>query len=163
MSGRLSSLNFSFVIPDTLAGCARPWITNAHDSDLTLLREQGVTGLVSLTEVCPDADAVADTGLEHLHIPIRDFGEPSISSIGEFVDFVRRLSGAGGSVTVHCGSGYGRTGTMIACYLVSEGQAAMDAIREVRRLRPGSIETAGQERVIRDWQSRVDSGPGRNG
>ena len=156
MSGRLSSLNFSYVIPDILAGCSRPWLADGDQSDLELIRDQGVVGLVSLTESSPDISAVAGAGLKHLHIPIRDFGVPTLAGIAEFVDFVQRVS-AGGGVAVHCGSGYGRTGTMLACYLVAQGQTASDAIREVRRLRPGSIETASQEHIIAEWAKQVAS------
>ncbi|NXM89815.1 DUS23 phosphatase, partial [Oenanthe oenanthe] len=45
--------------------------------------------------------------------------------------------------------GHGRTGTLLACYLCQERHlGAADAIREIRRLRPGSIETAGQEQAV---------------
>ncbi|RMB93931.1 hypothetical protein DUI87_29667 [Hirundo rustica rustica] len=45
--------------------------------------------------------------------------------------------------------GHGRTGTLLACYLCKERHlAGGDAIREIRRLRPGSIETAEQERAV---------------
>ncbi len=52
---------------------------------------------------------------------------------------------------VHCSSGYGRSGTMAACYLVAEGRSPEEAIREMRRLRPGAIETDEQEAMVRAW------------
>ncbi|HCA46062.1 MAG TPA: protein-tyrosine-phosphatase, partial [Armatimonadetes bacterium] len=54
--------------------------------------------------------------------------------------------------SVHCMAGLGRTGTMIACYLVSQGMPAEEAIAEVRRARPGSIQTEQQEQAVRRWQ-----------
>ncbi|NXW88431.1 DUS23 phosphatase, partial [Alopecoenas beccarii] len=52
--------------------------------------------------------------------------------------------------------GHGRTGTMLACYLAkARDMSGADAIREIRRLRPGSIETREQEEaVIRFCQQR---------
>ncbi|NXE30961.1 DUS23 phosphatase, partial [Ardeotis kori] len=45
--------------------------------------------------------------------------------------------------------GHGRTGTMLACYLAKAREmSGGDAIREIRRLRPGSIETQEQEQAV---------------
>nr|XP_005497824.1 dual specificity protein phosphatase 23-like [Zonotrichia albicollis] len=53
------------------------------------------------------------------------------------------------AVAVHCMLGHGRTGTLLACYLCKEQHlAGGDAIREIRRLRPGSIETSEQEQAV---------------
>ena len=44
---------------------------------------------------------------------------------------------------------------MLACYLVKErGLAAGDAIAEIRRLRPGSIETYEQEKAVFQFYQR---------
>jgi atypical dual specificity phosphatase len=48
----------------------------------------------------------------------------------------------------HCLGGVGRTGTMVACYLVVRGATPREAIAEVRARRPGSIQTGEQERVV---------------
>lgn len=60
------------------------------------------------------------------------------------------------AVGVHCALGFGRTGTMLACYLVKERRlAAGDAIAEIRRLRPGSIETFEQEKAVFQFYQRT--------
>ena len=154
MAGR-APRNFSFVVDGIIAGLARP-----SDDDVAGLPSLGIAGLVSLTESPLDRDAVSLRGLEYLHLPVRDFGAPSVEAVRTFVDFVRRVRAErGGAVAVHCGSGLGRTGTMLACFLVSEGRSARQAIADVRRLRPGSIETSGQERAIGVWEARLASGP----
>ena len=49
--------------------------------------------------------------------------------------------------------GCGRTGTMLACYLVSkEGYSAEEAIAEVRRRRKNSIETKTQEKAVIEFE-----------
>ena len=58
-----------------------------------------------------------------------------------------------GAVGVHCAMGCGRTGTILACYLVArEGYSADDAIIETRKRRRGSIETRRQEQAVRDYE-----------
>lgn len=61
-----------------------------------------------------------------------------------------------GAVGVHCAMGCGRTGTILACYLVaSEGYSANDAIIEARKRRKGSIETRRQEQAVRDYEKSL--------
>jgi atypical dual specificity phosphatase len=158
MAGRLSAMNFSFVVPGVLAGCALPRACGSDEGDLMLLGSQGVVGLVSLTENPLDESVVVDAGLAYLHVPIRDFGEPTLLDIRTVIEFVRNVTAAKkGPVAIHCGSGYGRTGTLLACYLVSEGTPPAQAIAEVRRLRPGSVETRGQEAVVDRWDRSLHS------
>ncbi|XP_050164902.1 dual specificity protein phosphatase 23, partial [Myiozetetes cayanensis] len=53
------------------------------------------------------------------------------------------------AVAVHCALGLGRTGTLLGCYLGKlRGLSGVEAVREIRRLRPGSIETPEQEEAV---------------
>ncbi|GEM_PF-393970 len=146
--------NFSFVINKRLAGCAYPGAWDSLEYDLDELRREGVTALVTLTEDALDAHVVRLAGLEYLHVPIEDFQAPSLAQIREFVDFAReRIERPQGAVAVHCFAGRGRTGCMLACYLVADGLEAEDAISTVRRLRPGSLETYIQEQAVHIYQA----------
>ncbi len=55
-------------------------------------------------------------------------------------------------VAVHCIAGLGRTGTILACYLVGQGISAEEAITTIRKWRPGSIEISEQEAVIYEYE-----------
>ncbi|XP_033110738.1 protein tyrosine phosphatase domain-containing protein 1-like [Anneissia japonica] len=137
--------NFSWVVANRLAAHALPE-TKQH---LQYLFNIGVCHLVTLMSegITPPIETVPE--LKWTRIPIEDFTPPSISQIETFVDIIDSASGVGEAVSVHCFRGRGRTGTMLASYLVkAEGISANDAIKKVRMMRPGSIETASQEDVV---------------
>jgi atypical dual specificity phosphatase len=141
--------NFSFILEDKLAGSAHPIFAASSESELAeVFREAGVGAVVSLDERGLNADALREGGVEHLHLPIPDFQSPSMEQIRDFVDFVDANAEAGRPVLAHCHAGMGRTGAMLACYLVAQGMDPREAITRVRTMRPGSIETYGQEDTI---------------
>lgn len=140
--------NFSYIIPGKLAGCAQPGGWSDMRSDLAGLARMGIGAIVSLTEDPLDLATLRDVGLRGLHLPVPDFTAPTLSQIREYVAFVDDCFEDGLAVVTHCAAGIGRTGTMLACYLVHAGMTATQAIQTVRRERPGSIETAQQEQCV---------------
>lgn len=134
--------NFGWIREGELAGMgypdARSW---------SRLAEEGVGAVVSLTRRPPPGDP-ADAGLMALHAPIADFGTPSLEALERTLTFIHEQVKAGRAVVVHCQAGQGRTGLILAAYLVRDGMSADDAIDRVRMLRPGSIETPEQLRLV---------------
>jgi atypical dual specificity phosphatase len=154
--------NYSFVIDGVLAASGHPSRAGRLSEVLACLAEDGIGGVVSLDEFgLPDAH-LEEHGLEYLHLPVADFSIPTVDQAIRFVRFVRTLRARGAAALVHCGAGIGRTGTMLACYLVAEGSEPDEAIRTVRALRPGSIETDEQEQFVRDfageWRKNASAG-----
>lgn len=142
---------FSWVIDGELAGMPRPGGVRTLEQDLRFLSEQGIDLLVSLTETPTDPQAVAAQGMDLLHLPVVDFTAPTQKQLADFVTAADAAIARGDSVGVHCAGGKGRTGTFLAVFLVSRGMNAAEAIAEVRRLRPGSIETKDQERAVEEY------------
>jgi atypical dual specificity phosphatase len=136
--------NFSWLIEPRLAGMACP--TTVEDMDH--LKDLGVTAVISLTEHALPASLPARHALKTHHWPIADFTAPSLEQAAQIVACMQNLIRANETVAVHCAAGLGRTGTILACYLVAEGMSPAAAIFKIRALRPGSIETAAQEEVI---------------
>ena len=144
----MESLNFSWLVENEIAGHREP----ASDEELRHLKDCGVGALVRLVETHLSqvtSEQVARAGMTELHSPVPDYGAPVISQIEQILGFIRDSVAEGRAVSVCCEHGYGRTGTILACYLVSKGWTADEAILEVRSKRSGSIETGAQEEAIR--------------
>ncbi|KAF3845276.1 hypothetical protein F7725_008439 [Dissostichus mawsoni] len=112
------------------------------------LLENNIKHLVCLCEKKPpNHDTCPELQLHH--IKIQDFTPPSPAQIDRFLSIVEEANAKGEGVAVHCMHGHGRTGTMLACYLVkTRKMSGIDAINEIRRLRSGSIETNEQEKAV---------------
>ena len=152
--------NFSFILDGVLAGMERPGTCAPLGEDLKFLKEQGIGAVVSLTETPLDLSEVRKEGFQYLHLPVEDFMPPSLEQIRTFMVFFEKAESEGVAVVTHCAAGRGRTGTVLACALVRRGYQPEDAIAEVRRLRPASIETQEQEELIRKYADMIsrDSG-----
>ncbi len=117
---------------------------------LRYLHEQEGIGLaVNLTEGSWDRDWSSGSGIECIHFPVEDMTIPDKMELRKVLE---RIDMHEGPVMVHCAAGIGRTGTLIGVYLVHHGMDPMDAIRTVRKKRPGSIQTLSQEALIINWK-----------
>ena len=142
---------FEWIERDFLATMA--WPSDLR-RDLEFLREQGIGVVVSLTELPLKPALLEEFGIEYHHMPIPDFTAPSYAQVRQFVGIVKNARQAGKGTVVHCMAGRGRSGTMAAAWLVSRGRTSVEAIAEVRRIRPGSIETIEQEEAIHEYAYR---------
>ena len=86
-----------------------------------------------------------------MHVPVVDLYPPAPKQIDLCLSAIAKARAKQFGVGVHCGAGLGRTGTLLACYLVTQDQSAHDAVARIRRLRPGSIETPEQEAAVEEF------------
>lgn len=135
--------NFSWLINNKLAGSGMP--TSVSEIDWIL--KQGVRSIITMTENSLPESWVKD--VKYLHVPTEDFSAPDMEQIDDAVEFIQNRIENNEPVMVHCAAGIGRTGTILACYLVKyQKLSAKDAIQKVRKERPGSIQSESQEIAI---------------
>ena len=135
--------NFSWIIEKKLAGSAIP--TSKEEVDW--LKEEGVKSIVTIREEPLEEEWLED--INYLHIHSNDMGVPEFDDLINSVDFLHQRITNDEPVMVHCLAGLGRTGTILACYMIKyEQMSADDAIQKVRNERHGSIQSFSQEEII---------------
>jgi hypothetical protein len=91
-------------------------------------------------------------GIEWRHLPIADYSVPTEAFEQEWLTQgreIRERLRSGDDVLVHCKGGLGRAGMIAARLLVELGMEPDEAIRSVRRVRKGAIETPSQLALVR--------------
>lgn len=142
------NLDFDWVEQDRLAAGQWP-----GESARTWLASKGIRVLINLCH-----RTYEDPRFEVHSILLEDGAPPEFLQIQAFLDFVEERLRAGLPVYVHCLAGCGRTGSMLACYLAkSRGLDGVEAIRQMREIRPCSIENTAQEDAVLGWCQSLGS------
>jgi atypical dual specificity phosphatase len=155
---------FWWCIDGVLAGMAVPFIaperrynsgsnSSPYEDDLTLIHRAGIRAVVSLLNHPEDHAIFQRAGFEFKCFPVVDGHPPSLLQAQEFTKFVDSCKFRSLPVLVFCVGGIGRTGTMIACYLIHTGKTAAESVAYVRSKEPLAIETTSQLSFLNDFET----------
>ena len=137
-------------------------------ADLDVIAAWGARLVLTLVEPAelaalkvPDLGTeVRARGLDWRHLPIPDYSVPGAGFEAQWQTHgreIRALLRQGGDMVVHCKGGLGRAGTIAARLLVELGMPPEQAVREVRRVRPGAIETPAQLALVKRTKAIDDA------
>ncbi len=123
-------------------------------SAIPALAAAGVLAVIDLrSEACDDADALASTGIDLLHLPTQDHCALSQGDMDAGVAFVAPRM-ARGPVLVHCREGIGRSVTLCLCILVAAGMAPLEAMRAIKAARVWASPSPAQFDAFSAWLGR---------
>ena len=141
---------FSWLIENKLAGSGIP----TSIDEVQWMIKQGVKSIVTIREEPLDESWTKD--VNYLHILSNDMGVPEFADLVSAVDFIHKRITNSEPVMVHCLAGMGRTGVILACYLVKyQKMSASEATEKVREERPGSIQSYPQEEIIFQFEKSL--------
>eukprot|EP00892_Ulva_mutabilis_P007452 jgi/Ulvmu1/5079/UM021_0096.1 len=160
----IPGLHSSWITPDVLA-MARPWQANLK-AVAPHMKQVGITmvlncqetgehagcgpGILRHTGFSYDPETLQQHNISYYHVAWPDMQVPALPHMLRIVQLMHTaVQSDGRKVAVHCHAGLGRTGLVIACYMVfSLGVLAAHAILEVRSHRKGALQTREQELFV---------------
>nr|XP_024213599.1 dual specificity protein phosphatase CDC14C [Pan troglodytes] len=138
--------DLNWIIPDRFIAFCGPhsrarlesgYHQHSPETYIQYFKNHNVTTIIRLNKRMYDAKRFTDAGFDHHDLFFADGSTPTDAIVKRFLDICENAEGA---IAVHCKAGLGRTGTLIACYIMKHYRmTAAETIAWVRICRPGLV------------------------
>lgn len=137
------------VLPNRLSGMPKPEL-----NDLEALKTKGIKAIVSLLEDESSVENYNTNGFESLWLPVVDNEAPNVEQVEKLVEFIDEQNKKENLVAIHCKGGRGRTGTMIASYLIAKGASYDEAMNIIEENQPNAIKKDFQLNFLKEFANK---------
>ncbi|XP_077155847.1 dual specificity protein phosphatase CDC14B isoform X6 [Ranitomeya variabilis] len=162
---RAENGDFNWIIPKKFLAFSGPhhkskmdngYPQHAPETYFPYFREHNVSTIIRLNKKLYDAKRFTDAGFEHHDLFFVDGSTPCDAIVKKFLNICENAEGA---IAVHCKAGLGRTGTLIACYMMKHYRMnAAETIAWIRICRPGSVIGPQQQFLVEKQMSLWNEG-----
>ncbi|CAG5108445.1 Oidioi.mRNA.OKI2018_I69.chr1.g3799.t1.cds [Oikopleura dioica] len=143
---RVENGDFNWIVPNKFLAFSGPhpkskiengYPLHAPEAYFPYFRKHNINTVIRLNKKIYPAQRFTDGGFEHHDMFFTDGSCPPDHILKRFLEVVENMNGA---AAIHCKAGLGRTGSLIACYLMKHYKfTAAEAIAWLRLCRPGSV------------------------
>ena len=154
---------FSWVVPFFFAVASQP----RSDVDIKCFDEIGIRHVITLTaENELDSAWFEGRQIQNTYLPIKNMQRPSLRQADYFIALCQKFTQTKEPFLIQCGGSKGRAGTLAACYLmlyrthlpsnedfIAPRMSSAEALKLIRQMRPGSVESDDQLDFLQDWSS----------
>ncbi|XP_048516491.1 dual specificity protein phosphatase CDC14C isoform X3 [Dendroctonus ponderosae] len=144
---RVENGDFNWIVPNKFIAFCGPqnrsklsnigYPVHSPETYFSYFRRHKVSTVIRLNKKDYDASKFIQAGFDHKDLYFVDGGTPSDRIMQNFINICENAKGA---IAVHCKAGLGRTGSLIACYIMKHWKfTAEESIAWIRICRPGSI------------------------
>lgn len=138
---------FVWVERGKLAGSGYP----ASRTQVEWLVKSGIRSILTLTSEPLPSEWTEGFSITSGHVAMEDHEAPSLAATKRGVDFVVEQLNQRRPVVVHCLAGEGRTGCVLAAYLIrARGVGAKEAMETLRKIKPEFVEQR-QEKSVYEY------------
>ena len=138
------------VLPNKLYGMPAP-----KKEDLQDLSQAGIKSIVCLLEDNSNIENYNENGFKNLWLPVADNEAPSFEQVEKLIAFIDEQNQNNNPVAIHCQGGKGRTGTLIASYLIAKGASFEEAMNKIDEKQPNAIKKDFQINFLKELSNQV--------